>query len=97
MGWLRWFARPMPRFVCPLCLSTADESGLCGFCNSELCADSQREPLEEYLARHSLVQLEQQLADAKRREREAHGNRRFYARDYRRGVEALLRYKRQRS
>ena len=94
MGFFRWFSRPLPRYVCPLCLGTEDAPGPCSFCDSELCAGSEREPLDVYLAARSLAELEQQLVVAQQRERAAQGGKRFYARDYRRGVEALLRYKR---
>lgn len=94
MSFLDWFGKPTPAFVCPLCLGTAGAAGPCEFCNSELCAGSELEPLPEYLAQRSLEQLEAQLADAVRREQEAQGNKRFYARDYRRNIESLIEYKR---
>lgn len=94
MGLLSWLRRPLPGFVCPLCLGTAETPGPCGFCDSELAAGSEREGLLDYLSRHSVAQLEQRLAEARQREQAAQGRKHFYARDYRRGVEALLRYKR---
>ena len=94
MSFRDWFAKPTPAFVCPLCLGTSSAAGPCDFCNSELCAGSELEPLSDYLAQRSLEQLEALRADAARREQEAEGAKRFFARDYRRNIESLIDYKR---
>jgi len=87
--------------ICPLCWGLAslprEEENACPFCNSELCSLSVYEPLDLFLEKWSVEQL-QELEKKKKMEIKAthwwrDRRHRFYLKDALQGIKTVLKLK----